>query len=213
MALESVGPQFTVHQVAGFPSFHEAEVLEQEMLAEAGLPAELAARARRPSPTAFHVATDPSGAPVGVACSTIGPLADLPLGLALAAAGMDLELEDHLPDPACELVSVSVDLEAVGREHIGGVTEALYRSFYRRARASAARTAVVGVDPWLFDVLTEEYGIAFEIIGPPITLLGRDLLAVGGELDALEEGVRVARPDFASYLDEPYGELLAGGPA
>lgn len=211
MVVEHVGPEFNVHQVTGFPSFHEAEVLEHEMLAEAGLTGGVAAR--RASPTTFHVATDRRGTPVGVATSTIGPLADLPLGLALTAAGMDIELEHHLPDPACELVSMSVDLAAVGRDDLNGITEALYRSFYRRARGSAARTAVVGVDPWLFDVMVEEYGIPFEIIGPPIRLLGRELLAIGGDLEVLEAGVRVARPDFASYLDEPYGDLLTGDPA
>ena len=204
MTLECVDTLFAVHQVSGFPSFQEADRLEEEMLADAGLGASARLAARRQSPTTFHVATDERGAPLGVACSTIGPLAELPLGLALAAAGVDLAIEQHIPDPACELVSISVDLEAVGSDGVTGVTEALYRSFYRRARRSEARSAVVGVDPWLFDVLTEEYGVPFEVLGPPYTLLGRELLAIGGDLDVLEAGVAIAAPAFAAYLDLPY---------
>jgi len=111
-----------------------------------------------------------------VASSTVGPLAELHLGLALANAGVDLETAVELPDPACELVSVSVDPTREGSS--SGVTEALYRSFYRHAKESQARSAVVGVDPWIFDVLTEEYGVPFRVLGPPLVLLGRELLAI-----------------------------------
>lgn len=204
MVLESIDPTFAVHQVTGFPSFHAAEVIEEELLADAGLRGQELPSAHRHSPTTFHIATDERGTPLGVAASTIGPLAELPLGLALVEAGVDLTADRHTTDPACELVSLSVDVDQVAKDAAVGVTEALYRSFYRRARASEARSAVVGVDPWLFDVLTEQYGVPFQVLGPPLRLLGRELLAIGGDLDVLAAGVASASPQFAAYLDLPY---------
>lgn len=204
MALESVDSRFSVYQVSGFPSFVEAERIEEEMLAEAGVDQTPRVANRRTSPTTFHVATDGRGAPLGVASSTVGPLAELPLGTALAAAGIDVSPGHLLPDPACELVSFSVDGDLVSQEHVVGVSEALYRSFYRRAKQSQARSAVVGLDPWLFDVITERYGVPFQLLGPPIAMLGRELLAAGGALDELEAGVAVASPQFATYLALPY---------
>jgi len=205
MAIEIARTDFSVFMLTGFPSFMETQRLEDEMLAEAELSSLTRPSRSRQSPTTFHIAIE-DGVPLGVASSTVGPLAQLPLGLALANAGVDLDTAVELPDPACELVSVSVDPTREGSS--SGVTEALYRSFYRHAKESHARSAVVGVDPWIFDVLTEEYGVPFRVLGPPLALLGRELLAIGGELELLEAGIRANAPEFAAYLDLPH-ELTA----
>lgn len=199
MFLESVEPQFAMYTLSGFPSFAATERIEAEMLAEADLDLTEPPSSGRVSPTTFHLALGLDG-PLGVAASTVGPLAELPLGLALQAAGVDLATEVELPDQACELVSLSVDSDP--ERDTTGVTEALYRSFYRQAKQSGARSAVVGVDPWVFDVLTEQYGVPFQVIGPPLQLLGRELLAIGGDLRLLEDGVRRDAPAFFAYLDQ-----------
>lgn len=98
-------------------------------------------------------------------------------------------------------MSLSVDSDI--ERDTTGVTEALYRSFYRQAKASGARSAVVGVDPWVFDVLTEQYGVPFQVLAPPLTLLGRELLAIGGEIEILEDGIRRDAPGFFEYLGQP----------
>lgn len=199
MFLESMEPHFATYTLRGFPSFAATERLEAEILAEADLDLPEPPSSRRTSPTVFHLALAADG-PLGSAASTVGPLAELPLGLALQAAGVDLA-EIGLPDPACELVSLSVDADP--ERVTTGVTEALYRSFYRQAKQSGARSAVVGVDPWVFDVLTEQYGVPFTVLGPPLQLLGRELLAIGGDLEELEAGVRRDAPAFFAYLDQP----------
>lgn len=202
MFLESIETQFTMYSLTGFPSFVESERLEAEILAEADLaPVAASPAAGRRSPTTFHLAIS-DGAPLGIASSTVGPLAELPLGLALRAAGVDLDTEITLSGPTCELVSLSVDEDAT--RNTPGVTEALYRSFYRHAKESEAQSLVVGVDPWIFDILTEQYGIPFAILGPPLTLLDRELLAIGGDIAELEAGVRRNQPEFFAYLDLPY---------
>jgi len=208
MMLESVETQFSMFTLSGFPSFAASERIEAEILAEAELNLIEPPSQRRRSPTTFHVASS-NGEPLGVAASTVGPLAELPLGLALRAAGVDVETEIELPNDTCELVSLSVDPDA--ERDTTGVTEALYRSFYRHAKQSGSRSAVVGVDPWVFDVLTEQYGVPFTVLGPPIDLLGRELLAIGGELSVLEEGVLRNAPDFFTYLTTPPVQGMAFG--
>lgn len=204
MALECVDTQFSVYRISGFPAFVAAVKLEEEILAAAGLSEAPRFAHQRSSPTVMHVAVDERGLPLGVASSTVGPFAEVPLGMALTAAGVDLTGHLLVPDPVCELVSLAVDPEMAGEERVTGVTEALYRSFYRRAKQSEARSAVAGVDPWIFDLLTEDYGVPFRVLGPPLELLGRQLLAVGGDLEELEIGVAAAAPEFAAYLNLPY---------
>lgn len=200
MFLESVETQFSVFTLSGFPSFAVTERLEAEMLIEADLPTIELPSSGRVSPTTFHMALS-DGEPLGAAASTRGPLAELPLGLALTASGIDLATEVDLPDDACELVSLSVDPDA--QRDTTGVTEALYRSFYRHAKASGARSVVVGVDPWVFDALSEQYRVPFTVLGRPLDLLGRELLAVGGEIAVLEDGIRRDNPAFFDYLAAP----------
>jgi hypothetical protein len=204
MALECADEQFSVYRLTGFPAFVEAVRLEEEILADAGLTEAPRFAHHRSSPTVMHVAVDEGGLPLGVASSTVGPFAEVPIGLALARAGVDVTDPLLVPDPVCELVSLAVDPELAGAERVTGVTEALYRSFYRRAKQSDARSAVAGVDPWIFDLLTENYGVPFRVLGPPLELLGRQLLAVGGDLEELEIGVAAASPAFAAYLNLPY---------
>ena len=206
MSLECVDSRFSVHRLTGLPSFVEAARIEEQILADAGLPTGPLGDAGRQSPTTFHIAVDERGLPLGVAASTVGPLGELPLGFALAAAGQEVLPHGLVPDPACELVSLAVDAELAGKDRVTGVTEALYRSFYRRARLSEAQSAVAGVDGWIFDLLTEEYGLPFTVLGPPIQILGRELLAIGGPLAVLEAGLLQSRPEFAAYLNEPFDE-------
>jgi hypothetical protein len=200
MFLDSVETHFSTFTLSGFPSFAATERLEAEILAEAAIELSEPPSRGRQSPTTFHVAIS-GGEPLGVATTTVGPLADLPLGLALRAAGVDLGAEIDLPDTTCELVSLSIDPDA--ERNTTGVTEALYRSFYRHAKQSGARSVVVGVDPWVFDVLTEQYGVPFTVLGPPLDLLGRELLAIGGEIEVLEQGILQHAPEFFTYLSAP----------
>lgn len=200
MYVDSVETHFTTFALSGFPSFAATERLEAEMLAEADLALIQPPSQGRVSPTTFHIALS-EGIPLGAAATTVGPLAELPLGLALRAAGVDLCGEPALPDDTCELVSLSIDPDT--ERTTTGVTEALYRSFYRHAKQAGARSLVVGVDPWVYDALTEQYGVPFTVLGPPLELLGRQLLAVGGELAALEEGVMAHAPEFFAYLSLP----------
>jgi hypothetical protein len=200
MFLDSVETHFSTFTLSGFPSFAASERLEAEIMAEADIDlAEPPSRGRQ-SPTTFHIAIN-AGEPLGVAASTVGPFAELPLGLALQAAGVDLETDIELPDATCELVSLSIDPDV--ERNTTGVTEALYRSFYRHAKQAGARSVVVGVDPWVFDILTEQYGVPFSVLGPPLDLLGRQLLAVGGEVEALEQGIMQSSPEFFTYLSMP----------
>jgi hypothetical protein len=206
MLLETIESQFALYTLSGFPSFAATEQLEAAMLAEAAIDLTAAPSRERRSPTTFHLAMGLDG-PLGMAASTVGPLAELPLGLALAAAGVDVATEVGLPDAACELVSLSVDGDTA--RDTTGVTEALYRSFYRQAKRAGAQSAVVGVDPWVFDVLREQYGVPFVVLGPPIELLGRELLAVGGDIQQLEAGIQRDAPGFFAYLTQP-GVQAAG---
>jgi len=210
MFLESVETHFSTFTLSGFPSFATTERLEAELLAVADVGAIDLPSSNRVSPTTFHLALA-GGEPVGAAASTIGPLAELPLGLALQSAGVDVAMELELPDDACELVSLSVDPDA--HRNTTGVTEALYRSFYRHAKQSSARSLVVGVDPWVFDTLSEQYGVPFTVLGPPLELLGRELLAIGGEIAQLEQGIRANNPDFLAYLSLPASGRLPVGAA
>lgn len=199
MTLESNDGDLSIHVVSGLPSFLAADRLEAAMLAEAGLAPGDRRLPDRGSPTAFHVALGPKGEALGVACTTIGPLPDLPLGLALARMGVPIDRHFPLPGPTCELVSLAVEPMADG----SGIAEALYRSFYLRARRHPAQSLAVGVDPWVFDILREQYGVPFEVLGPPLDLLGRELLPVGGELGALEAGVAEKAPRFHAFLTGP----------
>lgn len=203
MTVESVEEQFCVHTLTGLPSFDEVSRLEEEMRAEAGLVVIGDRTPSRPSPTTSHIAIDNVGRPLGVATSTVGRFAELPIGLALTAAGVDVQADMDLRQPACELVSISADES--GPEAAAGVTEALFRSVYRRAKEVGAGSIVVGVDPWLHDVLRERYGADFTPLAPTYTLLGRELLAIGGDIDVLEESVARHAPAFAAYLTLPYG--------
>lgn len=198
MVVQGRAEDFTVSRLNGHPAFVAADRVESEMLLAAGLDAEHRPSRDRPSPTTFHVAVDRSGSPVAAACSTVGPLPDLPIGLVLQSIGVEVTDQEPLPGPVCELVSVSADRSASGR----GVTEALYRSFYQQARIDEARSLVVGVDPWLSDLLVEQYGVPFTILGPPFELLGRELLAVGGRLSHLEAGIAANAPEFFAFLRE-----------
>ena len=198
MVVQGRTEDFSVTRLNGHPAFAAAEPVESEMLLAAGMDSDDRPSRDRPSPTTFHVAVGRSGRPVASACSTIGPLADLPLGLALRSVGVEVTDEEPPPGPVCELVSISAARSAGGR----GVTEALYRSFYQQARLDQARSLVVGVDPWLSDLLVDEYGVPFDILGPPFELLGRELLAVGGRISHLEAGIAANAPEFFSFLRE-----------
>lgn len=186
-----------VTTISGIPSFALAAQLEREMRADAGL-ADRPAR-ERSSPTAFHVAGPPGGRPLGAATTTIGPLAEVPLGLALTRAGVDLPSSQVLPDPVCELVSLAVNADAGS----SGIPELLYRAFYREAQANGARSIVVGLDPWVLDIMREDYGIPLVTLGPLLDLLGRELLPSGGAMAELMREVAATNPVFARFLDAP----------
>ena len=207
MSIESTDGGITIHVISGLPSFLAVDRLEAQMLVEAGLVPEDVVRPPRPSPTTFHLAVSSAGDPLGIACSSTGPLPELPLGLAMLQAGIVVEPDVPLPGPTCELVSMSVD--PLGQHD--GIAEALYRSFYRRAQASAASSVAVGLDPWVLDVLREQYGVPFSVLGPTIDLLGRTLLPVGGELMALEAGVASAAPGFHAFLTAPADDARPAG--
>ena len=204
MVVQGRAEDFTITRLNGHPAFAAAERVESEMLLAAGMDTDDRPSRDRPSPTTFHVAVDRSGRPVAAACSTVGSLPDLPIGLALQSVGVDVTDADPLPGPVCELVSISADRAASGR----GVTEALYRSFYQQARIDEARSLAVGVDPWLSDLLIEQYGVPFTILGPPFELLGRELLAIGGRLSQLEAGIAANAPEFFSFLRESDDHLI-----
>ena len=207
MSIESTDGGITIHVISGLPSFLAVDRLEARILVEAGMVPDDLVRSPRPSPTTFHLALSAEGTPLGVASSIVGPLAELPLGLAMLQAGIEVGPDAPLPGPTCELISMSVD--PLGQHD--GIAEALYRSFYRRARASAASSVAVGLDPWVLDVLREQYGVPFSVLGPTIDLLGRTLLPVGGELVALEAGVASAAPGFHAFLTAPVDDEHTAG--
>lgn len=204
MVVQGRAEDFTVTRLNGHPAFAAADRVESEMLRAAGLDEEHRPSQNRLSPTTFHVAVGRSGRPVAAACSTVGSLPELPIGLALRSVGIEVSDQEPLPGPVCELVSISADRSASGR----GVTEALYRSFYQQARIDQARSLVVGVDPWLSDLLIEQYGVPFTILGPSFELLGRELLAIGGRLSQLEAGIAANAPEFFSFLRESDDHLI-----
>ena len=187
--------QITIRTVSGQPTLAAADAIEREMRLEAGVSAR-PLLSERWSPTVFHVAMSDAGEPLGVASTSVGDLAELPVGLALIAAGVTVTDLLPLPGPVCELVSIAVDTHA----EIDGVSELLYRAFYRRARSASARSVALMIDPWLGDVMRDEYGVAFRTIGPAVTHMGRQLLPVGEELDVLEASVLAADPTFHSFL-------------
>jgi hypothetical protein len=83
---------------------------------------------------------------------------------------------------------------------VDGLAEALYRSFYLRAVAAKVGSIAIGAEPWLVDVLRDEYGIPFEPLGPCLESSGRSLLPAGGWLTDLQRGVLQRNPTFAHYL-------------
>ena len=186
-----------VHTISGLPTFAAADELEREILRAAGL-TETSAQdpPRQHSPTTFHIASRPGGPPLGVAATTIGPLAEVPLGLALIRAGVTVTEYQPLPGPVCELVNLAVDHS----QDSAGVSELLYRAVYRWAEAARVPSLVVGLDPWILDVMQEQYGVPFQPIGPLLDLLGRELLPVGGELAVLESKIAVSNPAFHTFL-------------
>lgn len=194
MSVEWSTPTAKVRTVSGLPHFAAADELEREILADAGLSS--GSSVARLSPTTFHIATRPDGEVLGVASTTVGPLAELPLGLALRAMDVPVDHDQPLPGPACELVSLAVH----ATNDTDGVAELLYRSFYQHAVHSSARSIVIGVDPWLLDLMREQYGVPFETIGPLLDLLGRQLLPIGGDLAQLEHAVARAAPEFHAFL-------------
>lgn len=197
--IEARAEDFTVTRLSGLPVFEAADRIEHEMLAEAGMASTRPPSRDRRSPTTFHVAVTADGRPLASASSTFGPLAEVPLGLALADVGVEITDMDPLPGPVLELVSLAVER---GAAPVPGVAEAVYRSFYQQAKRDGARSLVVGIDPWVFDLLGDQYGIPFQILGPPLVGLGRELLPVGGRIDELEAGIAVHSPEFYAYLQE-----------
>ena len=190
---------YAVELISGLPNFVAVREIQVELCADAGLPLTAAEPHRASSPTTFHVACDATRRPLGVASSAVGPFAELPLGQAMAARGLALPGPELLEDPVCELVSIAITRNA-GVERIDGLAEAMYRSFYQRAVASRAASIAVGVEPWLLDVLQEEYGIPFQSLGPCFTAAGRTLLPAGGRVADLQAGTIRANPSFAAYL-------------
>ena len=203
MSLQWSQEAIKVSLVSGLPHFSAADEMEREILADAGLTGP--GPRTRPSPTTFHIASGPHGQVLGVASSTVGPLAELPLGLALRAVGAEVDDEKPLPGPVCELVSLAVN----NTDDTDGVAEVLYRSFYQLAVKSAVRSIVIGVDPWLVDLMREQYGVPFETVGPLLDLLGRQLLPVGGELRRLEAEVATRTPEFHAFLTSGLADDLA----
>lgn len=185
----------TVRLLNGLPSFRAQCALESEMLLEAGLANSESFLRERPSPTSMHVVSVGS-TPVAVAVVTIGPLRELPLGRLLADHDVEVGDHDPLPGPVAELVSLSSDRSA----HAEGVTELLYRSFYQQAVRAGVQSLAVGMDPWVFDLLTEQYGAPFEILGPIVDTLGRVMLPAGARLEELEAGVATNAPEFLAFL-------------
>lgn len=201
---ETTSSTITVHTISGMSSLVAADRMEQELSLAAGVEMSAIPRQPRPSPTAFHVAQI-DGAPLGVATTTVGPLAEVPLGLALTRLGVPVNSVTPVPSPVCELVNLAVAEpgELDNAAGPGGVSELLYRAFYQWGQSSGVRSLVVGLDPWLYDVAREQYGIAFKILGPAMDLLGRELLPVGGELTQIEEQLRTANPTFHQFLTAP----------
>lgn len=185
----------TVRLLNGLPSFRAQSALESEMLLEAGLANSESFLRDRPSPTTMHVASVGS-TPVAAAVVTIGPLRELPLGRLLVDHDVEIGEHDPLPGPVAELVSLSSDRSADAE----GVTELLYRSFYQQAVRMGVQSLAVGMDPWVFDLLTEQYGAPFQILGPIVDTLGRVLLPAGARLDELEAGVGAHAPEFLAFL-------------
>lgn len=192
-------PPIEIRTVSGNPVFAAAMEIEQEMRSVVGMDdvGSLLHHERR-SPTSFHVASV-AGRPIGVASTTTGQFDHLPLGLALMRAGADLPDQYVLPGPVCELVGFAVD-DWGDVADIHGVAEALYRAFYRHARASGASSVAIRLDAWLFDIMRDSYGVPFTLLGPPLDLLGREQLPVGGPIAALEAATKVANPDFHRFL-------------
>lgn len=188
---------FTVSRFTGLPSFQMEDRLESQILSEAEADPGSTFLRDRPSPTTFHVANR-GRQPVAAAVSTVGHLSEVPLGLALAAAGVDITDLQPVPSPVSELVSMSEDRAVT----VNGVTEALYRSFYQQSKIQGARSLVVGIDPWVLDLLNEQYGLPFKVIGPMLELLGRTLLPVGGRLAELEAGIAVNSPRFFEFMQQ-----------
>lgn len=190
----------TVRLLNGLPNFTIQSDLETEMLTEAGLGSAASYLSDRVSPTTVHVVSV-GAVPVAAAVVTIGPLADLPIGRLLADQGIEIARDDPLPAPVAELVALSSDRSA----RPDGVTERLYRSYYQQARRAGVKSLAVGMDPWVFDLLTEQYGAPFEVLGPLVDTLGRVILPAGARLDDLEAGVASHSPGFLEFLrsDEP----------
>lgn len=193
--MTEVNRDITVRLLNGLPSFTVQSDLETEMLVEAGLTDRTSFLRERTSPTTVHVASI-GNVPVATAVVTVGPLPELPLGRMLAQAGIEITDDDPLPSPVAELVSLSSDRDRDGE----GITEMLYRSYYQQARRAGAESLAVGMDPWVFDLLTDQYGIPFQVLGPLIDSLGRVLLPAGARIDDLEAGVALHAPEFLRFL-------------
>ncbi len=189
-------PAVTVQIVSGDPLMDRATAIYRQMLGAAGVEGAEAAnppQARPEGRNTFHVAVDATGQALGVLHVTFGSLDQL------ATAAL-IDPDERLAGPICEVPSVAVQPEAVGR----GVTELLYRSVYCFARRQGAGSLAVIVDPLSLDLFREDYGIAFRPLGPVTPHHGFEQVAAGGEIEDLEASVRRDRPEFLAFLTEPF---------
>ena len=183
----------SVRIIHGDPMFSAAAELRQRMLAEAGLdPDSAPSLSHRPMRTTFHIAQLPDGTVVGAMNAVLGELEEL-------AINPLIDPDTSLPGPICECGSISVVEEMAGL----GVPELLYRSVYCFARRQGAASLAAVMEPLNAEMLREAYGVPFRNLGPLQRYLGVEMCPVGGTLDELEEGVRVAQPGFYEFLTEP----------
>lgn len=187
--------EIRVQLIHGNPIVDRAAEIYEDMLAAAGV-ADTGARppqTRPPWRTTFHVAVGPDGTALGALHATLGRLEDLSLAPLVDA-------EQRLAAPICEAAAIAVQPEATGL----GVTELLYRSVYCFARRQGALSLATPLDPLTLELFREDYGILFRALGPVTEHIGLELVAAGGELHELEEGLRRHRPDFLEFLAAPF---------
>lgn len=190
-----VATDLSVQVVTGDPLVSRSLELYRSRLAEAGVPdadSAVPPQQRPTDRTSFHVVIDGEGTAVGVLHATVGKLAELSLDPII-------DPEHRLSGVVCECPSIAV---APGAPP--GVTELLYRSVYCFARRREAVALAAAVDPSTLDILRDEYGFRFRALGRPVEHLGFEMLAVGEELGVLENALAHARPDFFSFLTEPF---------
>lgn len=140
----------------------------------------------------FHVVADEADVVVGTVRTVVGQYDELPIG--------QFRRNDiRHSDPVCELGALAVEASARST----GVIEHLYRAGWLHAARSKSSALVAVIEPWLLEVFTSSYGLAFKQIGEGQDYLGGYSVPTSFPLVPRSYEILAERnPDFMRWTGE-----------